>query len=123
MTWDDANRGFGDDLNTSNASTNFFIGLDRLHLLLGQAEYTIDLNNMYDNWSNKGRPNYHNITVGPESSNYRLSYSEFTISDGHVVDNGLAANSPIEFSTPDHDTNGCNASSPGWYGSDCRGFR
>ncbi|XP_070178532.1 fibrinogen beta chain-like [Littorina saxatilis] len=127
MSWNDAKHGLGDDLSVLNAASNpenFFIGLIKLRQIVSQAEYNTHIFFSYDGWSKLGMPNYNNFTLGPESSDFQLSYRDFNIYNGNAADNGLNANNPIVFCTTDHDTNGCAGTkdAPGWYGTGCKGY-
>lgn len=123
--WEEAKRGIGADASTIADLTNFFIGLDRLHEIVSQAEYHNHVLSMYNGGSAYASAHYKNFTVGPESSGYELSYSAFYW-EYNPADDGLNVSAgPVVFSTIDHDPRGCAArrGAAGWYGSDdCQGY-
>ncbi|KAK7484148.1 hypothetical protein BaRGS_00024637 [Batillaria attramentaria] len=118
-----ANNGFGDDLNAVPNSESFFIGLQRLHELLSQAPYNNHIFMSWENWAHKGSAYYDNFTIGPESTGFALTYSNFFTTDNHA-DNGLVDVRPVVFSTQDNDIYGCAAAklAAGWYGTDCTAY-
>ncbi|KAK7108477.1 uncharacterized protein [Littorina saxatilis] len=124
ITWEQAKAGVGDDLNVQPSSNNFFTGLDTLHQILSQSQYyTNQIQSGYGTPWTITSAFYARFTVGPETTDYTLSYSNFYDRAATPSSNGLNGSSPIVFSAPGHDPNGCAGSrgAPGWYGSDCSG--
>lgn len=124
-SWAQVKNGIGTSPSGIPDKENYFIGLDRLHELVSQAEYLNHIFSMYNGWSMFASAFYKNFTVGPESSDYELRYNTYYWL-ANPADDGLQVKvAPTVFSTFDHDPNGCAARkyAAGWYGSDkCLGF-
>nr|KAG5699869.1 hypothetical protein BaRGS_034643 [Batillaria attramentaria] len=120
----EAVTGFGGDLTVPPDDKNFFIGLDNLHHLSSQAGYNAQFFMKYNNWSGSGGAFYSGWTIGPASSNYSLTYTQYYANSNQPADNGLGSQLPLLFATPDHDVAGCASVRgwPGWFGADCSGY-
>ncbi|XP_070202933.1 uncharacterized protein [Littorina saxatilis] len=117
MTWDTAKAGLVGDLGGSTEPLDFFVGLENMHLLSLQADYTVHVSL----WgTNHATIFYRHFKLGNESSAYALTYNGTIVNDT-PADDGFQATSPLPFSTWDRDTHGCTdtAGSSGWYGPDC----
>ena len=123
--WAEARDGLGGDLSVAVNSNNFFVGLENLHHILGQAEYVNRIYMSYGSADVRGSALYDNFTVGPESESYQLRYDRFSILGDTGAGDGFAAAAPVVFCASDRDaTNRCAAKqgAAGWYGSDCNGY-
>ena len=69
INWAQLKAGLISDLLNNHNPSNFFIGLDNLHTLLSQADYRLHLSLYHAGHY------YNNFHIGPESSNYELTYS------------------------------------------------
>ena len=67
--WTQLKAGLISDLLNNPNPSNYFIGLDNLHMLLSQADYRLHLS-LYG-----AGHFYDSFHVGPESSNYELTYA------------------------------------------------
>ena len=67
--------GYGEDLQQLPSSRDFFIGLENLHHLTMQAEYTLHVS-FYGGVIPYGHL-YDNFTIGPESTSYELTFSSY----------------------------------------------
>ncbi|XP_070175616.1 fibrinogen gamma chain-like [Littorina saxatilis] len=123
VTWEQAKEGFGDDLSLRPGSTNFFIGLEKLHQILAQSVYNCQVLSKYGASWTTSTAFYDNFTVGHELSSYALSYGAFYDRLNTPSSNGLNGSSPVVFATVGKDPHGCVGSrgAAGWYGSDCGG--
>ena len=73
MDWATAKAGLAGDLETDRPkSSNFFVGLDRLHQLLSQGRYEVHVS-LWGGDTGAGAL-YNGLTVGPENSSYVLTY-------------------------------------------------
>ncbi|KAL8612764.1 hypothetical protein ACOMHN_033435 [Nucella lapillus] len=114
VTWNQIKSGF-----STSTSDDFFIGLDKVHQILSQAKYQLQVFSMYNVWGSQAQAYYENFTLGPDSSGYELRYDSFAWLYNQA-DNGLDGVLPKKFCTKDH--GGCMCGKWGWLGSDCKGF-
>lgn len=119
-TWTDYKNGFGISNQHIPDQGYFFIGLDKLHQLLDQDNYSINVFAIYDYGWKKTSSFYMDFNIGNESSNYELRYNRFFTKDD-PGGNGFHY-SPSEsttFSSYDHQPTNCATTSgkgAGWYG-------
>nr|KAG5701720.1 hypothetical protein BaRGS_004322 [Batillaria attramentaria] len=89
-SWEDAKLPAGEDLSVNPSSRNFFIGLENLRHLVTQADYTNLIFMGYPGGNRWGWTNYHNFSVGPSSTDYVITYDDFTFNPTYPADNGLS---------------------------------
>ena len=123
-SWVEAKHSIGANSTDKFNKNDFFIGLDGLHELASQANYTKRVLLLDLSVPIHGVVHYFDFNVGPESSNYTVNYSRFESDYGSVENELNSANGPTVFSTMDHDPNGCAAlkGAAGWYNSECTGL-
>ncbi|XP_070201728.1 fibrinogen-like protein A [Littorina saxatilis] len=119
LDWAEAKAGRTGNLGTGPDPWDFFAGLESLHYLSHQAEYSAHVSL----WGGQDGAGvfYQNCTIGDESSSYALTYNVSYPREHTPGDDGFQASSPLSFSTQDRDTHGCAGinGAPGWYGPDC----
>nr|KAG5701579.1 hypothetical protein BaRGS_024829 [Batillaria attramentaria] len=75
VDWATAKAGFDDPHDTSRKG-DFFIGLENLHIFTQQFRYWNKMNMNHDG-GKQAIPKYYGFRVGPESSNYTLTYEYY----------------------------------------------
>ncbi|KAK7489467.1 hypothetical protein BaRGS_00019266 [Batillaria attramentaria] len=122
VDWATAKAGFDDPHDTSRKG-DFFIGLENLHIFTQQFRYWNKMNMNHDG-GKQAIPKYYGFRVGPESSNYTLTYEYYEKQAGSLALDGFSPEEPRPFSTRDHDVHGCVAQRGymGWYGPNCDGY-
>ncbi|KAK7094827.1 hypothetical protein V1264_006326 [Littorina saxatilis] len=120
--WATLKAGFGDDLNINPDYENFFVGLENLHHLVDQAEYQMNI--FMSHPDGKAGAIYNNFNIGPESTDFELTFDSFNDPSSYVDDGFAVSSGPWVFSAADHDVNGCYGlkGKAGWYGPGCEGY-
>ncbi|KAK7095009.1 hypothetical protein V1264_006475 [Littorina saxatilis] len=121
-TWSDYKNGLGISNQQIPDRECYFIGLDKLHQLLDQANYSINVFAMYDHGGQKTASFYMDFNIGNESSNYELRYNRFFTKED-PGGNGFhySPSESTSFSSYDHQPTNCasasaNEKGAGWYG-------
>ena len=116
--WDQYKHGMGRYKNL-----NYFVGLENMRNFLSQAEYRLNMFNLYyppqPALPNElMQPSYKHITLQDEANKYAMSYSLYTDSNNTLTDlesfEGAGVLHP--FCTVDNDCGTCaRDNGPGWY--------
>ena len=115
--WDQYKNGMG-----SYKGLNFFVGLENLRYILSQAEYRLNMYNIYYDPKPAEpilQPSFRNITLRDEASRYAMSYSVYSTSTPSIVldlDPFQGEGVLHPFCTVDNDCGTCaKDQGPGWY--------
>ncbi|KAL8620170.1 hypothetical protein ACOMHN_062053 [Nucella lapillus] len=119
--WTDFRTGLSGDLRTSTSPRDYFVGLESLHQITSQANYSAKVSL----WVGVTGADafYQDFRVDSENTSYRLTFTKHYPRKDGLGDNGLTGKAPITFSAQGQDPNSCteNRGAPGWYGADCKG--
>ncbi|EDV31655.2 uncharacterized protein Dana_GF15463 [Drosophila ananassae] len=112
-TWNEYKEGFG------NIQGEFFMGLDRLHLMTSSAQHELCIR-IADFDGDSAYAHYTHFEIGNEEESYELKYIE---GYSGTAGNYLTANKNMKFSTIDRDNDkekhNCAKNLNGWWFKEC----